>query len=277
MSTLPNTVPRPQLRPARSPTASRPGTGHTIGAQHVAPLQPPGSGRTPRDSRAGSLLVVRGLAPGADTSTISYLVALTAAQAGGRPVLIADLDSAGGGRLAALAGVRSPVSLADAARRVASQLPLPAGITARGPSGLRVLATATRSPGAVPPAGVTGVLASARRTHPLTVIDCGATRSDAVTALGSQATHLAWVIPADQHRVAHATAAIAGLAAPHGHELIIALHTPDSQPPLVDLRRLAADRRATLILFPSVDRARIDRTQRAAAVPLQAILGALTR
>jgi MinD-like ATPase involved in chromosome partitioning or flagellar assembly len=230
--------------------------------------------------RMAPLLAVCGLAGGAGVSTLSYLIALAAARQWADPVLVADTGGPSGG-LAACAGVEVLRSLGELAQHLAAGIMLGAGIYETGRDGLRILAAGPEF--SSPPADgqVRELLAHAREAHGLTVIDCGTLARGTEQTAAAAATHVAWVLTAAAHRVKHGRRVLEAAPRLTGKELIVARNdVRRSSAPLHELRRLAAERRAPLVLVPhltGLDASRLDACAEAAQVPVQAILGALRR
>jgi Flp pilus assembly CpaE family ATPase len=230
--------------------------------------------------RLGPLLAVCGLAGGAGVTTLSYLIALAAARQWPDPVLVADTGGPSGG-LAACAGVEVERSLGELAQQLAAGVPLGSGIYANGRAGLRVLATGPEffSPPADEP--VERLLAHAREAHALTVIDCGALTRAVEQTAAAAATHLAWMLSATAHGVRRCQRVLDAAPPMTGKELIVARNDiRQASAPLRQLRRIAAERRAPLVLVPhlaGLDAGSLDACAEQAQIPVQAILGALRR
>jgi hypothetical protein len=260
---------------AEPPTASeREGTSWPRPIRAVAPVgvEPP--------TRLGSLLAVCGLAGGAGTTTLAYLMALAAAREWTEPVLVADTGGPSGA-LAAYAGVEVPRSLPELAVKLGCGKPLGAGIYATRRDGLRVLASGPDFSSPDVEDQLYPLLAHAREAHGLTVIDCGTLTRRAEQAVAAVATHVAWVLPATQGGVERGRRILDAAPQLSGKELLVgrgdARHT---RAPLRDLRRIAGERRALLVLLPHLsrlDRGQVDGCTDEAQVPVQAILGALRR
>jgi cellulose biosynthesis protein BcsQ len=248
--------------------ASIPGPNHGVGREM-------GSG-----VERGRLLAVCGLCGGAGTSTLAYLVALAAAHGHPGSVLVADTGGPTGG-LSCYAGVETPRSLAEL-----SEHALAGGTTAlavaTGSDGLRVLATGPRFTRACAREGIELLLDQARERYALTVIDCGTLARDADQIAMASASHVAWVLPATDSAVRRAHRVL-DAATPQSlrQEMLVARHDGHTRrAPLKELRRLANDRGATLVLLPTVpDLATGDiaHALETAQVSLQAIHGVLTR
>jgi Flp pilus assembly CpaE family ATPase len=230
--------------------------------------------------RRGRLLAVCGLYGGAGASTLAYLTALAAARRGDGAVLVADTGGPTAG-ISHYAGVRAPRSLTDAAEYVRAGLP--AGqLIATTRDGLRVLATAPKLTSTCPREGVELLLEHARERYALTVIDCGTLAREADQIAHAGATHVAWVLPATADAVNRGRQLLDAIAPhPSGREMLVARQEPSARRRVLrELRGLAHERRAPLILLPSLPELATGNTDAAletAQVSLQAILGALAR
>jgi MinD-like ATPase involved in chromosome partitioning or flagellar assembly len=230
--------------------------------------------------RLGPILAVCGLAGGAGVTTLSYLIALAAVRQRTDPVLVADTGGPSGG-LAACAGVEVPRSLGELAQQCAAGVALGGGIYAVGRDGLRVLAAGPEfsSPRAYDQ--VRELLADAREAHGLTVIDCGTLASEVEQTAAAAATHVAWMLTATSHGVSSGRRVLDAAPRMAGKELVVARNdVRQANAPLRELRRIAADRRAPLVLVPhlsGLDADKLAAAAEAAQVPVQAILGALRR
>jgi Flp pilus assembly CpaE family ATPase len=227
----------------------------------------------------GLLVAVAGLSGGAGASTLAYLIAATAAAQSAAPILVADTGGPTGG-LAAHAGVRSRRTLADITESLAAGEPVTGRLWAETKDGLRVLA-------AQPQFTVDGdreqtrrVLTDARALHGLTVIDVGTlTRPTEQTAL-TLATHVVWVLPANQAGILRAERVLERVAPLSQPEVLLARADPSvRRPPFAALADLADRRGAPLVLMPAVDdpAAEIDGMSQPVQLALQAIGGALRR
>jgi MinD-like ATPase involved in chromosome partitioning or flagellar assembly len=262
------------VAPAAPPTRIRsvPVPGHSLNRATKRPA---------RDSvRPGSLLAVCGLAGGAGVTSLSYLIALAAARDWMAPVLVADTGGPSGG-LAACAGVEVPRSLGELAEQLAAGVPLGGGIYATGRYGLRVLATGPEFSTPQARDEVRELLVDAREAHALTVIDCGTLSRAAEQTAAAAATHIAWVLTATPHGLDRARRILEPAPRMSGRELIVARNdVHQATASLRQLRRIAAERRATLVLVPHLSGLAADRIEScidAAQVPVQAILGAMGR
>jgi Flp pilus assembly CpaE family ATPase len=228
----------------------------------------------------GPLLAVCGLAGGAGATTLAYLAALAATRQLSGQVLVADTGGPSGG-LAALAGVEAPRSLPELASHLATGLPLKDGVYATGPAGLRVLAAAPEFSSSSTPAELNRIVDDAREAHRLTVIDCGTLGRDVDRTAAAAATHLAWVLSATEHGVHRGEQLLHAAPRMAGSELLVARRDVwQAKAPIKRLRRLAAERRATLVLVPHVnalEHGSADRALDEAQVAIQAILGATLR
>ena len=245
--------------------------------EHDAPADAHRPARAPMTVR-GPLLAVCGLCGGAGTSTLALLVAVTVTREGAGAVLVGDTGGPSGG-LSSYAGVAAPRSLDEAAEHIGSGLPT-GQLVASTDEGLRVLATEPRVGVKCAPDGIELLLDHARERYALTVIDCGTLAREADQVALGKASHVAWVLPASGARRAWQV-----LKAVHPYpassELIVARH--DERVPkaaIRELRQLAEQRRATLVLFPSVPdlgTGKLARALELAQVSLQAIAGVLRR
>ncbi|HTX09792.1 MAG TPA: hypothetical protein VMA77_17935 [Solirubrobacteraceae bacterium] len=260
-------------------------TGISVISRRPAAPPPCSDGaRTTHPSAAaahrGPLLAVCGLCGGAGASTLAYLTAVAQARRGTGAVLVADTGGPTAG-ISHYAGVQAPRSLAEAAEQVQTSLPT-GQLIATTCDGLRVLATAPTLSATCSREGVELLLEHARERYTLTVIDCGTLARDADQIALANATHVAWVLPATAGAVNRGRQLL-NVIAPHrsGRELLVAHHDPrEPKTALRELRDLARDRHAPLILLPSVPE--VARGDAAAAletaqVTLEAILGAVWR
>jgi Flp pilus assembly CpaE family ATPase len=257
--------------PTASERADAPGP-RPIRASAQVSAEPP--------TRHGPLLAVCGLAGGVGTTTLAYLIALAATREWADPVLVADTGGPSGA-LAACAGVDVPSSLSELAEQLGRGKPLGAGIYATRRDGLRVLASGPSF--SSPDVGdeLESLLAHAREAHGLTVIDCGTLAKQAEQAIAAAATHVAWILPATRAGVERGRRTLDAAPRLAGKELIVARGDHhQTKAPLRDLRRMAGERRALLVLLPHLSRldsGEVDRCAEEAQVPVQAILGALRR
>ncbi len=247
---------------------------------HEAAVTVPYGPSAPAPTRLGPLLCVCGLAGGVGVTTLAYLIARAAARQLPDPVLVADTGGPSGG-LAACAGVEVPRSLAELAEQLADGAPLGAGIYATGRDGLRVLATGPEFASRCHDNALRELVADAREAHGLTVIDCGTLACEADQIVAADATHVAWMLNATASAVECGRRVLEAAPRTAAKQLIVAhndIH--QTRAPLRKLRRLAAERQALLVLVPHLTRLEsggIETCADEAQVPVQAILGALTR
>jgi len=125
------------------------------------------------------------------------------------------------------------------------------------------------------------LLADAREAHGLTVIDCGTLAREVEQTAAAAATHVAWMLTATSHGVSRGRRVLDAAPQMAGKELIVARSdVRQANAPLRELRRIAVERRAPLVLVPhltGLDADRLAAAAEAAQVPVQAILGALRR
>jgi len=236
----------------------------------------------PPDPRrlTGQLLAVCGLCGGAGASTLAYLIALAEAQERPGSVLVGDTGGPGGG-IACYAGVMAPRSLAEVADHVVAGLPV-GDLVATTAEGVRVLATGPRFAVNGARDGIEVLLDHARERYALTVMDCGTLAREADQVALARASHVAWVLPATAGAL-HRARNVLKVINPYltGTEILVA-RNEDRGPkaPIRELRRLAEQRHAPLVLFPSLPDLAIAKAKtalEAAQVSLQAIRGLLSR
>ena len=172
--------------------------------------------------------------------------------------------------------------LAHACRRIADGLPVPGPLYRvaacdRDGRELRVIDGADDAD-AVSPAGLSALLALARvpGTHAL-VIAAGPVSTPSVAA---GASRRAWVLPADPARIDDVRATLTRAPASARRELLVACRAGVAAPgALRTLRALAAERRAPLVLLPSLEDSGRNPAAalRAAQVGLQALCGLVGR
>lgn len=234
----------------------------------------------PAPARLGPLLSVCGLAGGVGVTTLAYLIALAAARQWPDPVLVADTGGPSGG-LAMFAGVELPRSLGELAKQLAAGAPLGPGIFGVGQHGVRVLAAGPEFASRCRDDKVKELVADAREVHGLTVIDCGTLAREADQIVAADATHIAWMLSATGNGVERGRRVLEAAPRTVAKELIVARNDINqTRAPLRELRRLAAERGALLVLMPHLTRLEssgIEATADEAQVPVQAILGALRR
>jgi MinD-like ATPase involved in chromosome partitioning or flagellar assembly len=223
---------------------------------------------------------VCGLAGGVGTTMLTYLIALAAAREWTDPVLVADTGGPSGA-LAAYAGVEVPRPLPELAVQLGCRKPLGAGIYATRRDGLRVLASGPDFSSPDVDDQLLSLLAHAREAHSLTVIDCGTLVRRAEQAVAAAATHVAWVLSATRAGVERGRRTLDAAPQLSGRELLVARgDARQTRAPLRDLRRIAGERRALLVLLPHLsrlDRGQVDGCAEEAQVSVRAILGALRR
>lgn len=228
----------------------------------------------------GPLLVVAGLSGGAGASVLAYLIAATAARQSSGPVLVGDTGGPTAG-LAAHAGVTSPRTLVDIAERIDREEAVTGGLWAHGENGLRVLAGAPQFTVDASREAILRVLGDARRAHALTVLDGGTLARLAEQAALAAATHIAWTLPATRDGAERARRVLERIVPLTRPEIIVArAESSRERPPLRELADLADERRAPLVLMPSVgevSHSRLNELTELAQVPLQAIGGVLRR
>jgi Flp pilus assembly CpaE family ATPase len=261
------------MPPSAEATKSRPLT--VLKRDHIRVQE---AAATPVD--LGPLLAVCGLTGGAGATTLAYLVALAAAEQDDGPVLVADTGGPSGG-LAALAGVATSHSLVELAAQIAGRRPLEGGVYTTGPAGVRVLATGPEFTTTSAHEQLVRLLVDAREAHRLTVIDCGTLARDADRIVLAAATHVAWVLPATKNGIDRGRRVLEAAPAVAARPLIVGRRDVcQSKAPLRELRRIASERPAPLVLvphLPELESRKPDRAVETAQVPLQAIVGALMR
>ena len=247
---------------------------------HEAAVNGPYRPSAPAPARLCPLLSVCGLAGGVGVTTLAYLIARAAARQLPDPVLVADTGGPSGG-LAACAGVEVPRSLGELAEQLADGVPLGAGIYGTGRDGLRVLAAGPEFSSRCHDNALRELVADAREAHGLTVIDCGTLACEADQIVAADATHVAWMLNATASGVERGRRVLEAAPRTAAKELIVARNdVRQTRAPLRQLRRLAAERQALLVLVPHLTRLEsggIETCADEAQVPVQAILGALRR
>jgi cellulose biosynthesis protein BcsQ len=205
----------------------------------------------------GPLVAVCGLAGGAGTSTLAYLLACQAARRSTVPVLLAELDAGGG--LAAVAGASSPLALCELASAVDAEH-APEQPFAEVASGLRLIASA--QPGHISPlpaGALERLLDDARAAHGLVVVDAGQPTPADADLLLAVADHALLCVPATAAGVRRAELELAGgmlhrAAATGRRALVCAATQPQARTQVRQLRRLAEDRVDRLLLVPHLPR-----------------------
>lgn len=228
----------------------------------------------------GPLLVVAGLSGGAGASVLAYLIAATAARQSSGPVLVVDTGGPTAG-LAAHAGVSAPRTLVEIAERIDHAEPVTGNLWAQGENGLRVLAGAPQFTVDASREAIQRVVHDARHAHALTVVDAGTLARPAEQTALAAATHVAWTLQATRDGAARARRVLERIVPLTRLEIIVArAGDGESRAPLRELADLADERRAPLVLMPSVgDTAggRLGELAELAQVALQAIGGVLGR
>jgi hypothetical protein len=261
-------------------TAEPPTASERAGASWPRPVRAAAPVIVEPSTRLGPLLAVCGLAGGVGTTTLAYLIALAASREWADPVLVADMGGPSGA-LAACAGVEVSRSLPELAEQLGCGKPLGAGIYATRRDGLRILASGPDFSSPDVDDRLNLLLAHAREAHGLMVIDCGTLNRCAEQAVAAAATHVAWVVPATRVGMERGWRILDVAPGPAGKELLVARgDARQLKAPLRDLRRMAGERQALLVLVPHLsrlDRGDVDGCGEEAQVPVQAILGALRR
>ena len=228
---------------------------------------------------SGPLVAVCGLAGGAGTSTLAYLLARRAARHSTAPVLLAELEAGGG--LAALAGAASSLGLCELARAVDEERPPDRPFTET--AGLRlVAATQTGAPDPLPSGALERLLDDARAAHGLVVIDAGQSRADEAERLLAMADHLLLCVPATAAGVRRAELQLAsGLlcrAGSAGNRSLVCAATQRGARAMVrQLRRLADGRVDRLLLVPHLPQLARGHLDQPAFEPTLAALATILR
>ena len=147
------------------------------------------------------------------------------------------------------------LSLGELAEQLAVGAPLGAGIYGTGRDGLRVLAAGPEFSSRCHGNALRELVADAREAHGLTVIDCGTLACEAEQIVAANATHLAWMLNATASGVERGRRVLAAAPRTAAKELIVARNDINqTRAPLRQLRRLAAERQAPLVLVPHLTR-----------------------
>ena len=200
----------------------------------------------------GPLVAVSGLAGGAGTSTLAYLLARRAARHSTVPILLAELDPSGG--LVALAGAAAPLGLCELARAVDEERPPERPFTEA--AGLRLVAsTEAGDPGPLPLGALERLLADARAAHGLVVVDAGQPTAGEAEQLLTMADHVLACVPATAAGVRRAEMQLAGgvlrrAGTAASRALVCAVTQPDARVQVRQLRRLADGHVDRLLLVP---------------------------
>jgi hypothetical protein len=166
---------------------------------------------------------------------------------------VCELDGAAGG-LARITGRASRSSLSELARGVRD---------ARAPfevldGGIRLIATEAQRPIPGDADSVAGILRQAQPAHIATIVDCGRVNTPGAAVGLAVASHIVWVVPADD-RAAHTVEATLldgdpGLAPGASSELVAAIsHEGAAARADLGLRNAVAERCERLVLIPSAD------------------------
>lgn len=205
--------------------------------------------------KGGPLLAVVGVAGGAGTTSIAYLVAATAArESRGTPVMVCDLGGPQAG-MRHLAKVSSAASVVDVARFLGEGKRPKGSPFAAGEFGVRVIATGPELDQPVPDEGVIRLIGDARKAHGLTVVDCGTLTRHSERIVLAMATHIMWVMPATQHGVQRAASLFEVLTQfLPGKEVVFARQDINGDRAAVtNIVQLAEARNATVVLMPHLD------------------------
>ena len=227
----------------------------------------------------GPLVAVCGLAGGAGTSTLAYLLARRAARHSTVPVLLAELEAGGG--LVALAGAASSLGLCELARAVDAERPPARPFTEV--AGLRlVAATQPGTPDPLPIGALERLLDDARAAHGLVVVDAGQPRGGEAERLLAMADHLLLCVPATAAGVRRAELQLAsGLlrrAGSAGNRALVCAATQRSARVKVrQLRRLADGRVERLLLVPHLPQLARGQLDQPACEPTLAALATILR
>jgi len=229
----------------------------------------------------GPLVAVGGLAGGAGTSTLAYLLARRAARHSTVPVLLAELDPGGG--LVALAGAASSLALGELARAVDEEC-APDRPFAEVVAGLRLVAsTEAGDPGPLPVGVLERLLDDARAAHGLVVVDAGQPTAGEAERLLAMADHLLLCVPATAAGVRRAELRLSGgllrRVGTASRRALVCAATQQGAPAQVrQLRRLGDGRFDRLLLVPHLPQlARGDLDQPAFEPTLAALATILRR
>jgi len=227
----------------------------------------------------GPLVAVCGLAGGAGTSTLAYLLARRAARHSTVPVLLAELEAGGG--LVALAGAASSLGLCELARAVDEERPPERPFTEA--AGLRLVAsTETGAPDPFPTGGLERLLDDARAAHGLVVVDAGQPTAGVGERLLAMADHLLLCVPATAAGVRRAELQLASALLRRGggagNRALVCAATQRGAPAKVrQLRRLADGRVDRLLLVPHLPQLARGEVDQPAFEPTLAALATLLR
>jgi cellulose biosynthesis protein BcsQ len=214
-----------------------------------------------------------GLCGGSGTSTLTFLTAAAAARDSTLPVLAIDAEGHNGG-LAYYADAEGPYSLGDLVAmdvdpHVRHQIHDPmyaesaygARIVARPPRGAlpslpasHLHAADVAQPGGPVYQSVSDLLGECRRSHGLTLIDCGTLARPEARAALDCATHIVWLLPATVSGSRRAKQLL-DTVVPFlpGQEIVCARRdASERKAPTDDLRDIAAERVGPLVLMPHI-------------------------
>ena len=200
----------------------------------------------------GPLVAVCGLAGGAGTTTLAYLLARRAARHSTVPVLLTELDPGGG--LVALAGAAAPLGLCELARAVDEERPPERPFTEA--AGLRVVASTEPGDSRPLPVGaLQRLLDDARAAHGLVVVDAGQPTAGEAEQLLTMADHLLLCVPATAAGVRRAEMQLAGgvlrrAGTAASRALVCAVTQQDARVQVRQLRGLADGHVDRLLLVP---------------------------
>ena len=227
----------------------------------------------------GPLVAVCGLAGGAGTSTLAYLLARRAARHSTAPVLLAEFNPGGG--LVALAGAASSLGLCELARAVDEERPPERPFTEA--AGLRlVAATQPGAPDPLPVGALERLLDDARAAHGLVVVDAGRPTAGEAEQLLAMADHLLLCVPATDTGVRRAELQLAsGLLRRAGsagnRALVCAATQQGARAKVRQLRRLADGRVDRLLLVPHLPQLACGEVDQPAFEPTLSALGMILR
>jgi hypothetical protein len=274
--------------------AAAPTVRHPVATERAVAIPQPArlAGRA-RSAHRGRLVAVCGVTPGAGATLLSCLLALAAARHSDEDVLVCDVSGLG----AAVAGPRGLTAVGSLLA------PHVRGAEANPDPGDADPPVAARrsSPRDEPtrlPAGLRRLLHRACATHVLTVVDVGTLRRPVERLTLPRADAVVWILPATADGLAAAPRTLRRLRRGPRELVVARAGEPGPSPPrwrgralrppgpvapapaLEALRMLADARGASLILSPWLSPRTAARTERALEtlqVPLQALVGALSR
>jgi MinD-like ATPase involved in chromosome partitioning or flagellar assembly len=223
----------------------------------LAPRRPRGSAERLSlglgfDRAGGPLVAVCATRGGAGASTVAALLGVAAARESAGAVLACDAGGPTAG-LSLQLGVGSALTLCELAEAMADGMPPSGAVFARGPNGLRVVASGPRFRPSAEAEGLELTLAQARAAHALTLVDCGTLGREAEQLCLSQATHVVWVADASPAG-AEAAERFLRLVRPLDarEAVIVRSKVRAHRPPFRRLARLAASRGGPLVLLPEL-------------------------